>query len=314
MTLKDKIFDTDHLTDIKTELFYGVDNIKVDLVSTVDNPYRGIVNMALATWGSELNKWPVLTPEERFHVTLKVLQKKALPLGKESPIFLFGVTGVSRSSFDQIARQRIGSTFSSVGWNNVHSKNGVRVPNEIVQGINKDNHIKLITECVQKCKETYSKLIEDGISWQSAREFLPMGLLHWFYFSLTYEALLAFCARRCCFSEKEDTVAVAWLMRERVKEKFPLLATFLRPSCDWSKRCSYHTGDSFPEEMGSLFAPCNRNKCLVENPNIEFNHSSTNIDDLNIQLKIKIPLSNQELPTVSYDELKSQDKELFSDS
>lgn len=308
-----RVFDTDHLTEIKTPIFEGVEDIKVEIISCIDNPYKGMVNMALATWGSQLNKWPVLTPEERFHVALKVLQRKALPLGRESPVFLFGITGVTRSSFDQIARQRIGSTFSSLGWNNVHTQNGFRIPNEIVENEEYNKFRESIELCLKNCKSVYYELINSGISWQSAREVLPMGLLHWFYFSVTFEALQAFCSRRLCFSEKEDTVAVTWLMRERVGDKFPLLASFLRPNCDWTKKCGYHTGDSLPEEMGALFEPCGRNKCIVENPNVEFNRPSTKVDNLENDLLIRIPRSNDDLPVTEFDKLSSLDKELFFD-
>jgi len=310
--LKDKVFTTNKLTDVKTPIYRGVKGINVELVSFSHNPYKGMCDMALATWGDKINKWEILSPSERFHVVLKVLQNKALPLGRESPSFLFSIWGVSRASFDQIARQRVGSTFSSLGWNNIHTENGFRITNEIIE--NNDKWIKDIETCVNNIKELYSEMIKAGVSWQSARDILPLGMLHWFHFNLTYESLCQFCSRRLCFGEKEDTVATAWLMRERIKEVFPLLSYFLRPRCDWSKKCNYHVGDSLPEEMGTLFEPCGRNKCVVEKPNVDFHRASTQVTDLEIDLNICIPRSNEDIPIIIFEDLNPLDKVIFNAS
>jgi hypothetical protein len=310
--IRDKIFTTRKLTTPKTQIYHGVEGITVELVENTKNPYKCLVEMALMTWGDVHNKWSVLSPEERFIVAKKVLQRKALPLGLESPIYLFKIWGVTRSSFDQVARQRIGSTFSSLGWNNIHTQTGFRLSNEIV---NSSDHVKIekdIEDCLRNIKTLYYDLIAQGISWQSAREIMPLGLLHWFTFSCTYAALKEFCSRRLCFSEKEDTVATAWLMRERIKEQTPFLASFLRPSCDWSKKCSYWTGDSLPEHMGSLFLPCGRNVCTVENVKPEFNLPSSDVNRIEKDLGILIPSSTEELPAVQYSELSNLDKDLFN--
>jgi thymidylate synthase ThyX len=303
--------------DINTPIFNGVKGLKVTLEHSIDNPYKGIVDMALATWGSDIHKWEKMIPEERFGVFTKVMQRRALPLGRECPIFLFGIDGASRASFDQIARQRIGSTFSSLGWNNVHNATGFRISNEIIENNSEwESEISIVLEQV---KTLYKKMIDSGISWQSSRALLPLGLIHKFYFSVTYEALIAFCSRRLCFSEMEDTVAVAWLMRERVKEKFPLMATYLRPSCDQGGKCSYHPGDSLPEEMGTLFLSCGRNPMgeLAKNKTNEelgvfFNRPSTMNDDLENDLGIYIPKSFEQKSPDEFYKLDIKDKELFS--
>ncbi len=308
--IKNKIFDTNHLTEVKTPMYVGVEGIEVNLVSRPNNPYRGMVDMALATWGSDIESWSKLSPEERFSVVKRVMLRKALPLGKESPSFLFSISGVTRSAFDQIARQRIGSTFSSLGWNNIHTENGFRISNEVSKNFSRSE----IENFVNCSKKIYSDMIKSGISWQSAREVLPIGLLHWFHFNVTFEALVSFCNRRLVFCEKEDTVATAWLMRERVREIFPYLASFLRPSCDWAKKCHYHSEDSLPEEMGTLFMPCGRNPLTMNNkPNVDFNRPSTDVNDLKSQLHINIPESSEDLPVNKYEDLDSKDKELFNE-
>lgn len=308
MNIKEKIFDTNKLTEPETEFYLGVKGIEVNLVDYPKNPYKNIMEMTLATWGSKINKWGLLSPEERFKVVKLALKRKALPLGLESPTFLFSIDNVSRSSFDQIARQRIGSTFSSIGWNNVHTKTGIRVPREI-----SDNPTlyRIFKKRCEDIKVTYYDLISSGISWQSARAILPMSLLHKFYFSVNFMSLVAFCGRRLCFSEQEDTVATAWLMRERIIERFPFLGKHLRPPCDYSKKCNFQTGDTLPEEMGALFSPCGRNKCKCV-PNIEFNLPCSDRERIMSDLKIYIPKSDEDFPVKEYIELSIIDKELFN--
>ncbi len=308
MNIRDKIFDTNKLTEPETEFYFGAEGIEVNLVDYPRNPYKNIMEMTLATWGSKINKWKLLSPEERFGVVKLALNRKALPLGLESPTFLFSIDNVSRSSFDQIARQRIGSTFSSSGWCNIHTKTGIRIPREISD--NPVSYMLFVKEC-NSIKELYYNLINNKISWQAARTILPMSLTHKFYFSVNFMSLIAFCGRRLCFSEQEDTVATAWLMRERIIERFPFLGKHLRPSCDYSKKCSYQTGDSLPEEMGALFSPCGRNKCLCV-PNVEFPISCSDRERIMSDLNFYIPKSYEGFPEKEYEELTIIDKELFN--
>lgn len=303
--IKNKIFDTSCLTFLKTNFFEGVKGIEVDLIDYPQNPYKEILTMSLSTWGSRINKWEILSPEEKFKIVKYTLDRKALPLGLESPSFLFTIFGVSRSSFDQIARQRIGCTFSSVGWNNIHFQTGIRIPREI--GDNEDL-VKIFKKNCHEIKDVYYMLIKSGISWQSARSILPMGLLHWFSFSINFMSLQTFCSRRLCFSEQEDTVATAWLMKEKVKEKFPFLSKYLRPTCDYAKKCLYQQ-ENLPQEMGALYKSCERNKC--ENQKYDFNLPCSDRHRIMNDLNFYIPNSNEEWPEKSYNELSNIDKELF---
>ena len=70
--------------------------------------------------------------------------------------------------------------------------------------------------------------------------------------------------QRLMFSEQADTVAVAWMMRQRMMEKFPLLGSYLRPASDWAKRCLEHVGnDEMSQAFGCLFRCSGRWPCDV---------------------------------------------------
>jgi len=303
-----------NIQDIKTPVVKGVSSVFVDLIQSLENPYYNLTEMALTTWGdTNVRKWKYLTPQERFEVTKNVLMRKALPLGKESLIFLFAIEGVSRGAFDQIARQRIGATFSSLSKAAIRQPNSkIIVANEVIKNKSGEVFCEELSRITDDIKKLYYTMLEQGISWQAAGQILPLDITHNFTFSVTFEALTAFCGRRLCFSEQEDTVAVAWLMRQRIKEQFPLLASFLRPACDFANVCLYHNPGSLPEKMGALFSSCGRHKArkLQENA-IAYKFPSTNKNDLENQLSITIPSANDDAVPEVFEMLTEKDQLLF---
>ena len=119
-----------------TEFYQGVKDIQVDLVpgSYASNPYRALYTMATATWGGvwDTDRWEQVSPKARFDVVKAVLGRKTLPNAMEVPTFMFEIAGPSRSSFDQVARARIGAVFGSMGVrDNNHANIGFRVPDSI---------------------------------------------------------------------------------------------------------------------------------------------------------------------------------------
>jgi thymidylate synthase ThyX len=299
-------------TPLITKFYEGVRGIKVELYDRPMNPYRAIFNMATATWGTEMNKWSKTTPEARYWVVKAVLEFRSLPNAMETSSFTFGVEGASRSSFDQVARARIGVVIGSMGWrDNDHSDIGFRVPQEIWND-------KLACERFQRsCEEAkfnYHWLVSQGqASWQDARAFLPISACHSYTIAFNYMALRNFANKRQKFCEQSDTVATAWLIRERVKEVFPLLGSYLRPGCDNSHSCGYHSEYEMSEAFGCLFKECGRNPCKATDNYATFNKSCSDKRVIADQLGILIPNANEYLPPKSYEELSDIDKDYFND-
>jgi len=296
--------------ELRTEFFEGVKGIKVELYDYPVNPYKAICNIAVSTWNKKMDIWPLIIPEARFWIVKAVLDFKSLPNAMESFSFTFGIEGCSRSSFDQIARARIGAVFGSMGWrDSSHSDIGFRVPQSIW-----DDTESLIDfkESCYLAKEKYHKLVQKGQSnWQDARAFLPISACHSFTMAMNYMALRNFCGKRLAFHEQADTVAVAWLVRERIKEIYPLLGSYLRPSCDWKGICEYHQEYSMSEAFGCLFKECGRNECLATDNYATFNKSCSDKEIIANQLKIFIPNANEDLPPKEYNELSDIDKKRF---
>jgi len=297
--------------ELITPIFEGVKGIKVELYDACVNPYKAMFNMVVSTWGKHINKWPEVSPENRFAVIKALLEFKALPSAMEHPVFCFGIERCSRSAFDQLARARLGVCFSSQGWrDNDHSDVGFRIPQQIFDDTK--SRAELV-EALNHCKQVYHNLVNKGqANWQDARAALPISACHMFSMSINYLALRNLCNKRLKFCEQADTVAVAWLMRKRVLEAFPLLGSYLRPSCDGRGVCEYHQSYSMSEAFGCLFKACGRNpEQGGQDEYATFNNSCTDAKTLSEQLGIKIPGPKEDLPPKSWEDLKESDRDLL---
>jgi len=275
----------------ETPFYMGVKDIEVKMIDWPSNIYKPLVTLATSCWGNKIDKWEDLGIKGRFFVVKAVLERVALPLAYESVSFTFAVENVSRWCFDQIARARIGAVFSSMGTrDNYHANMGFRIADEIYQDKNLLNdYMKLAI----KCKKMYKRIVEKGKgSWQTARDIIPISNIHRFSMSMNLAALMNFCSNRMKFCEASQTVAVAWLIREEMKKKFPLIAHYLRPGCDFSKKCQYHKKYSLSEAFGCLFKECGRNECEASDKYSTFNNSCSDKKTIEKQLNVKIPDSN----------------------
>lgn len=275
--------------ELKTEFHRGVEGITVDLIDYPSRPYRSLYDIATATWTSgdqKIDKWPDASPVARHAVVKAVLDFKSLPNAMESISFTFGVQGCSRSAFDQIARARIGAVFGSMGWrDNDHSDVAFRIPEAVWKNdVVRDQFM----ETMLVAKSTYHDAVKDGqANWQNARAVMPIFAEHKFATAFNYMALRGFMSKRLKFCEQEDTVAVAWLMKKRITEKFPLLGDHLVPGCDTKGKCDYHEAESMAEAFGCLFAGCGR--WPDPYPYASFNESCSDEKTIAKQLNIDIP-------------------------
>ncbi|MEK6860828.1 MAG: FAD-dependent thymidylate synthase [Nanoarchaeota archaeon] len=302
----------------ETKFHRGVEEIVVNLVDYTVNPYKAMFTIATSTWGDvwNLHRWENASVGARLYVILAILNRKCLPNAMESISFTFDIAGPSRSAFDQIARARIGAVFGSMGFrDNNHANIGFRVP----EAIWKDEYRRerFIKGRLQD-KEDYIEDLKTGQSnWQDARSMLPMSACHRWAMAMNYMALQNFMSKRLMFNEQADTVATAWLVRERIREKFPLLAAYCRPASDWARKCVEHVGDEMAQAFGCLFKCSGRWPCTVSDDNIfSFNAACTDREAIMSQLGIYIPKGDEDLPKQSlrFAELSVTDKKLFFDA
>lgn len=293
--------------DGSIDSYNDLEALRIKLVSTIDNPYKSLVEMSLMTWGNEGEKWNKLSPQSRLYAVKEVLENRALPLAKESIKFNFYIDGVTRHCFDQIARARIGVVFSSMGTKD----NNVSGSKFIVPYIFNETDKQKVEEQYRSSIELYNELRSTYPGW-AARYVLPEGVMHHFFMSIDYSSLQGFCSNRMETTEQTDTVAVAWKLREVVKSKFPLLANYLRPACDFVKRDRTVAVNGFADILGIPHSSDNRwNSDADKKYRIWWNYPCTDIKYL-IKQGVEVVQSNEWID-YSWDNLSESDKKLLSE-
>jgi len=290
-----KVVDWDNpATEPKTEFIVGCSQIKVQIVSCVENPYRAMVNFALQTWGNDIHdtdKWKKLSPEARFVVTKEVLEGRTLPLALEIPKFTFMISGISRAAADQHMRTRLGSVFAARGVRDSSAAEWpVIVPTSIA---NNEESFKLFKDHIEWTKELYCNMLQTGQeNWQSARSILPMNIGYSIGWDINYQSLKGVCARRLIETEQEDTVGSTVVMWFKVWEKFPLLAVYLKPAEDLAKKSLLIKVNSMPDILGLLFAANSKNPRWplpkVEQ-NVKFNQAGADFTTIGEQTGCYLP-------------------------
>jgi thymidylate synthase ThyX len=325
--------------DLKTQFIKGVEGISVKLIEAMENPYKPMVVLGTTCWGTKVDKWEDLTPENRFEVVKAILRGQALPLALEVPQFSFAIEGPSRAAFDQIARARLGVVFSARGMRDNNWKDAsIRIPTslwptdeersmaweyfnnpenslEYEEAYIKYQNFINIENTMKAVKQLYADIVDVGKgSWQAARSVLPLYVVYGFSMAINFQSLKSMCSSRMKFCEMEDTVAVAWLLAKAVSEKFPLLGSYLRPGCDWTGKCQYHKSYTLSEMFGCLFKECGRNICLDSNDYAEFNETCTNYKDLEDQLGIHITRPDEWPNYERFEDLSEIDKARFMEA
>lgn len=293
---------------VDTTFYRGAEATEVEMASGPVNPYRDMYMFAIQTWGgpndSKLRAWDRASMDERMRVVYAVLNRKALPLALEVPQFVFEVRNAGRPAFDQVARLRIGVTFSSEGTqDNQHSDTGVMIPPRIHDDpAQREDFIQGVVEA----KERYHRLVTRGASWGDARYVIPQGIVHRFGWAINYASLASFLGKRLRFCMHWGTVAIAWQTRKAVAEKYAVLAAPLRPDCDYLKRCNYRSEGDIGEAFSNLYSGCKR--WPDDNPVGEFPYPYTEAADIAQWIGEPIP---QATDKVNWEEAFEKDKEYF---
>lgn len=303
-------------TTPKTEFIIGCSGIKVEMVTCVENPYIGMVNFALQTWGNDIhntNKWKKLSPEARFVVTKETLEGRTLPLALEIPKFTFMISGISRAAADQHMRTRLGSVFGARGIRDSSAAEWpVIVPTSITEDPEEFNEFK---SHVERTKAYYCEMLKSGQeNWQSARAILPMNIGYSIGWDINYAALKGVCARRLIETEMEDTVGSTVVMWYKVWEKFPLLATYMKPAEDLAKKSLLIKVNALPDILGLLFSGNSKNPRwpLPEvKQDVKFNTAAADFTTIGEQTGYYLPRPDAWPYFENYEDLPEQEKSRF---
>lgn len=275
----------------KDDIYVGCKGITVKMIDWPANPYEAIFEGVTATWGDSetwSNKYERTSDEGKLITLLATLGRKTLTEVLEAPKFSFAIEGASRAAFDQYARHRIGVGINSVGTrDNDWMDCSLRIPHEIADD---PKQMKMHEEAFRAIKDAYETTIRTSKeSWQSGRFILPMGVCHKWVMSANYLALQNMAFQRMKFCEQFDTVGVMWLIRDAISERYPLLAAFMRPGCDYAQDCQYHAKYGMSELFGCLFQGCGRWPTKNRERHAEFNRACSTKGEIAKDLKIQIP-------------------------
>jgi hypothetical protein len=309
--------DDNKISEPRTRFIRGCEELEVELLSGPDEDiYAAMVEGVLQTWGDHKKfKWDYLSPETRFFVLREALEGRALPLVMEMPKFTFKISGVSRASFDQIARARIGAVFCAKGVRDNSAKDwNVIVPTGIYDDEALFSSFKM---CWQVMKGTYKDILLEGReSWQSARSVIGMNVEYSYLASFNYMALRGLCAHRLINTEQEDTVGTVVGIWREIYREFPLLAAYLKPMEDIKKKNLTIEANGLSKIFGLLFGgsgttqrwPLNQD---IESMNIRFNMSGADWKELENQMGMRLPYPNEWPTFQNFDDLKKIDKSRF---
>ncbi len=291
----------------------------VKLVDKPENPYKILVRSSCATWGDaefgSTQKWEKLTPEARFIVSLAVLTGNTLPQASEGVSFQFEYNGWARSCFDQAARARIGASFQSIGSrdNNKLDSPFILYP-ELLKML-KLNPIfkKRFEKWVEDTKDLYEIILNDNeSSWQEARAVLPMSYSHSWVANYNLLSLKGQMSNRLKFCEESHIVYMFWKMRKEIENCFPLIANYLRPTCDNAKRCVYHgKHEGLTKYFSNLFSGCGRWENESDSSYQEFNRSCSDSNEVSKYTKVVKPNEWINYTENDYNKLSDKDKMLF---
>lgn len=301
-----------------------ITSIYVKMTDHPENPYEIIARAVTATWGDDAEgstqKWEKLSPENRYRVVLSHLTGNTLPQASEGIQFQFEVNGLTRHDFDQHARARLGTHFMSIGTrDNNKLDSRFLFYDHIMQRMEKDpEYKKMVEDWVKLTKDLYENTIsESGSSWQIGRAFLPQSINHSYIFGINYIALKNQMGRRLMACEQEGIVTLHWLLRKEVDDRFPLLASFMRPACDRAKKCIYMEGpEGMTKYFSNLYDGCGRwpVKRKENQEYKEFNHSCTRYERLR---ELGVPVLDPDEFTnygpEDFDKLDPKDRTLFED-
>lgn len=176
----------------------------------------------------------------------------------EHNVFVFYISGISRVASHQLVRKRIAS-FSQQSQRYVNASNFEFVtPNEIEGS-------QFAEEYKQTAKsnfDLYQKMVNAGISKETARYVLPNATTTQLIVSMNAHALIDFFAQRCCNRSQGETQEIAMKMLKEVKLVSPTIFKEAGAFCDFYGYCPENSNSCGKSLTLSQLKEQNKNKQL----------------------------------------------------
>lgn len=168
---------------------------------------------AFNTWnnGHEINLNRIIEDSEDINdITISFLKERPISACLESAVFIFSIENIPRTMTHQIVRHR-GMSFNQESFrvSPCHHAD-IRMPDNLTE-----EQKNLYAEQAQDCRESYKRLIEEGVPIEQARNIMPMGTCTSLTMTTNLKHLQAYIkARTMDISQDEHTYIVALILKQ----------------------------------------------------------------------------------------------------
>ena len=212
----------------------GSDLIQVELISYTPESemvakIAGLICYSAENDLGEIKNKAKIKPDEYLG---KIIKNGHLSI-IEHNMYVFYVTGISRTTSHQLVRKRIAS-FSQQSQRYVNADNFVYiVPDEI----KKSKYGVEYEDLIKQSHLLYQKMIQEGIEKEDARYILPNATSTQLIVSMNAHALVDFFAVRICERSQWEIREIAERMLEEVRKVSPTIFRNAGAFCDFYGYC-----------------------------------------------------------------------------
>lgn len=148
--------------------------------------------------------------------------------------FTFGIYGISRACSHQLVRHRHCSfSQQSQRYVNLKDKAEFVVPDNLSA-----NDKFLVGYTLNKIRECYITLVENGVKPEDARTILPNACSTNLVMSCNLREIIHICNERLCAKAQTEIRELVGAMKDEVVEQLPFLNAYLQPKCVKLGKCT----------------------------------------------------------------------------
>jgi len=148
--------------------------------------------------------------------------------------YTFSISGVSRVLTHQLVRHRIASYSQLSQQRTDSSELEFTIPPEIQR---REDLAKEYQQALSNCQGLYQRLVNNGISYGSARYVLPSSFNTRIMMTMNARSLFNLFAQRECQVEEWEFRQVAHLMHDTLMEVTPMIFRYAGPPCQTHRVC-----------------------------------------------------------------------------
>ena len=277
-----------------------------------DSMLKGTYKFVKATWADTPNQNEGATEEEMKVALEQMLSGKALGLGLETVNLMFEISGISHIDAQQITRQRVGVTFSAQCTGDRFLNHHDILVEESIAAI--PEVYESFIDVTLRSKDSYSRMVDTGVSIQAARSILPRNIETFYYMNTNLATLLFFHQKRIDDgSQTWQMNVISQQMADEVSKIYPELTEVFeknKTKFKFQTEASKDRGNTFST---SLYIPArdefdyNDRDFLYQKKKVDMHFTNTPVKDRYFWGYDEITKSKYEEIKHRYDEL---DKEV----